>query len=145
MFYSLSTLHKDPIKGRPIVTSRAWPFMPQSQWIAHHLNKVLEFRDIVLASTVSIFTELRAFATPHDGDAVYLVTADVLDMYDIIPVDQASLAVGSMLLHRNFSPQLAAAITEALELVMDNNYFSFDGGTYSQTAGIAMAHRVLRP
>ena len=106
--------------------------------IAFHLNTVLESCDTVLASTASIVTELRAFANPHDGDDVYLVTADVSDMYNNIPVNQAISAVGSLLLRRNFSPRLVAAITAALELVLNNNYFSFDGGTYRQTAGIAM-------
>ena len=97
-FYLLPKLHKDPIKGRPIVASRAWVFTPLSQWIAFHLNTVLESCDTVLASTASIVTELRAFADPHDGGDVYLVTADVSDMYNNIPVDQAILAVGSLLL-----------------------------------------------
>ncbi len=137
VFYMLPKLHKDPIKGRPIVASRAWVLTPLSQWIAFHLNQVLETCDTVLPSTASIVTELRTFANPHDGD-VYLVTADASDMYNNIPVDQAILAVGSLLLRRHYSPQLAAAITAALELVLDNNYFSFDGSTYRQTAGIAM-------
>jgi hypothetical protein len=137
VFYMLPKLHKEPIKGRPIVASRTWVLTPLSQWIAYHLNKVLETCDTVLPSTASIVTELRTLAQPHDGD-VYLVTADASDMYNNIPVDQAILAVGSLLLRRNFSPRLAAAITAALELVLDNNYFSFDGGTYRQTAGIAM-------
>ena len=110
---------------------------PLSQWIAYHLNKVIETCDTVLPSTASIVTELRTLAHPQDGD-VYLVTADASDMYNNIPVDQAILAVGSLLLRRNFSPGLAAAITAALELVLNNNYFSFDGATYRQTAGIAM-------
>ena len=137
VFYMLPKLHKDPIKGRPIVASRAWVFTPLSQWIAYHLNKVLETCDTVLPSTASIVTKLRTFSDPLDGD-VYLVTADASDMYNNIPVDQAILAVGSLLLRRNISPQLATAITAALELVLNNNYFSFDGSTYRQTAGIAM-------
>ena len=144
-FYLLPKLHKDPIKGRPVVASRAWVFTPLSQWIAFHLNTVLESCDTVLASTASIVTELRAFADPHDGGDVYLVTADVSDMYNNIPVDQAILAVGSLLLRRNFSPRLVAAITAALELVLNNNYFSFDGGTYRQTAGIAMGTACAPP
>ena len=137
VFYMLPKLHKDPVKGRPIVASRAWVFTPLSQWLAYHLNEVLETCDTVLASTASIVTKLRSFAHPLDGD-VYLVTADASDMYNNIPVDQAILAVGSLLLRRNFSPRLVTAITEGLDLVLNNNFFTFDGSTYRQTAGIAM-------
>jgi hypothetical protein len=137
VFYMLPKLHKDPIRGRPIVASRAWVFTSLSQWLAYHLNKVLETCDTVLPSTASIVTKLRSFANPLDGD-VYLVTADASDMYNNIPVDQAILAVGSLLLRRNFSRKLVAAITAGLELVLNNNFFTFDGDTYRQTAGIAM-------
>ena len=67
-----------------------------------------------------------------------LVTADASDMYNNIPVDQAILAVGSLLLRRNWSPQLVTAIKAGLELVLKNNFFTFNGATYRQTAGIAM-------
>ena len=137
VFYMLPKLHKDPIKGRPIVASRAWVFTPLSVWIAYHLNRVLETCDTVLPSTASIITKLRSFTNPLDGD-VYLVTADASDMYNNIPVDQAILAVGALLLRRNFSRQLVAAITAGLELVLNNNFFTFDSDTYRQTAGIAM-------
>ena len=137
VFYMLPKLHKDPVKGRPIVASRAWVFTPLSQWLAFHLNKVLTTCDTVLPSTASIVTTLRSYADPLDGD-VYLVTADASDMYNNIPVDQAILAVGALLLRRNFSPQLVTAITAGLELVLNNNFFTFDGDTYRQTAGIAM-------
>lgn len=137
VFYMLPKLHKDPVKGRPIVASRAWVFTPLSQWLAFHLNRVLETCDTVLPSTASIVTTLRSYAHPLDGD-VYLVTADASDMYNNIPVDQAILAVGALLLRRNFSPQLVTAITAGLELVLNNNFFTFDGDTYRQTAGIAM-------
>ena len=73
----------------------------------------------MLPSTASIVTKVRTFSDPLDGD-VYLVTADASDMYNNIPVDQAILAVGSLLLRRNISPQLATAITAALELVLNN-------------------------
>ena len=137
VFYMLPKLHKTPIKGRPIVASRAWVFTPLSQWLAYHLNEVLETCDTVLSSTASIITKLRSFANPLDGD-VYLVTADASDMYNNIPVDQAILAVGSLLLRRNRPQQLVAAVKAGLELVLKNNFFTFNGNTYRQTAGIAM-------
>ena len=137
VFYMLPKLHKTPIKGRPIVASRAWVFTPLSQWLAYHLNEVLETCDTVLSSTASIITKLRSFASPLDGD-VYLVTADASDMYNNIPVDQAILAVGSLLLRRNRPQQLVAAVKAGLELVLKNNFFTFNGNTYRQTAGIAM-------
>ena len=137
VFYMLPKLHKTPIKGRPIVASRAWVFTPLSQWLAYHLNEVLETCDTVLSSTASIITKLRSFASPLDGD-VYLVTADASDMYNNIPVDQAILAVGSLLLRRNWPQKLVAAVKAGLELVLKNNFFTFNGNTYRQTAGIAM-------
>jgi hypothetical protein len=137
VFYMLPKLHKTPLTGRPIVASRAWVFTPLSQWLAYHLNKVLETCDTVLASTASIVTKLRSFAHPLDGD-VYLVTADASDMYNNIPVDQAILAVGALLLRRNQPQRLVAAVTAGLELVLKNNFFTFNGSTYRQTAGIAM-------
>ena len=69
---------------------------------------------------------------------MYLVTADASDMYNNIPVDQAILAVGSLLLRRNWPQQLVAAVKAGLELVLKNNFFTFNGNTYRQTAGIAM-------
>ena len=69
---------------------------------------------------------------------MYLVTADASDMYNNIPVDQAILAVGALLLRKNSPPRLVTAITAGLELVLNNNCFTYDGDIYRQTAGIAM-------
>ena len=144
VFYMLPKLHKTPIKGRPIVASRAWVFTPLSQWLAYHLNEVLETCDTVLSSTASIITKLRSFASPLDGD-VYLVTADASDMYNNIPVDQAILAVGSLLLRRNWPQQLVAAVKAGLELVLKNNFFTFNGTPTGRLPASRWARHVRRP
>ena len=128
-FYLLPKLHKDPSKGALLSLHGLWVFTPLSQWIAFHLNTVLESCDTVLASTASIVTELRAFADPHDGGDVYLVTADLSGHVQQHPCRPSNLGCGfPCYWRRNFSPRLVAAITAALELVLNNNYFSFDGG-----------------
>lgn len=135
-FYLLPKLHKNPVVGRPIVASSAWVFSPLSQWISYHLNPVVQSMDTVLVSTAAVVTELQSIALPTDTD-VWLVSADVSDMYNNIPVSQAIVAVGCVV-RRRFPLKLAEALVDAISLVLHNNYFVFDDAVYHQVNGIAM-------
>ena len=142
-FYMLPKLHKCPVVGRPIVASCAWVFAPLSQWISYHLNPVVQTMDTVLISTANLITDLQSINFPPDAD-VHLVSADVSDMYNNIPVSQAILAVGG-LLRRRLPAGLVEAIVAALGLVLNNNYFTFCGEVYHQTSGIAMGTSCAPP
>ena len=142
-FYMLPKLHKSPVVGRPIVASCAWVFAPLSQWLSFHLNPVVQTMDTVLVSTAALVTDLQSITLPPTTD-VHLVSADVSDMYNNIPVSQAILAVGGVV-RRRFPSGLAGAIVDALGLVLNNNYFTFDGVVYHQTSGIAMGTSCAPP
>lgn len=143
VFYMLPKLHKCPVVGRPIVASCAWVFAPLSQWISYHLNPVVQTMDTVLVSTAVLVTDLQRIHLPPATD-VHFVSADVSDMYNNIPVSQAIVAVGG-LLRRRLPSGLAEAIVDALELVLNNNYFTFSGVVYHQTSGIAMGTSCAPP
>ena len=91
-FYIMPKLHKNPVKGRPIVASHSWCTWPLSKWVANRINTYAASQDTVLTDTNALIELLRGMELSED-DNVMLSTADVESLYTSIPIPGALEAV----------------------------------------------------
>ena len=139
-FYIMPKLHKNPVKGRPIVASHKWCTWPLSRWIADKLNSIAAGQPTVLTGTHQLINRLQHIQLDA-GARVVLSSADVESLYTSIPVPDAIRAVRERLHAAARSrEELSAAdiIIKALELVLRLNFLEFAGAAYHQIRGLAM-------
>ena len=143
-FYILPKLHKNPVKGRPIVASQSWVTTPLSAWCSHKLNVVMRKLPSVLPDTPEL--QARLLPLHFNGDEpVTLFTADVESLYTSIPIHAAIEAVRHTAGPLLDEPELLRPLLECVKFVLENNFFNFDGTTYHQIKGLAMGTPLAPP
>ena len=143
-FYIMPKLHKNPVKGRPIVASHSWCTWPISKWIANRINSHTARQNTVLSDTNALIQLLEGVEFDEDAD-VLLSTADVESLYTSIPIKDALTAVGERLTHLGESRAFVRTTLAAVELVLKNNFFECNGITYQQIKGLAMGTPLAPP
>ena len=136
-FYIMPKLHKNPVKGRPIVASHSWCTWPLSRWLADRLNSHAAAQHTVLTDTNALIACLQHLQLDAAAQVV-LSTADVESLYTSIPVPAAVQAVRERLSDRGVDAISVRTIVQALELVLNLNFFEFNGSTFRQVQGLAM-------
>jgi hypothetical protein len=136
--YILPKVHKAKLAGRPIIPGHSWITTPASILIDHLLQPLLRRVPTVIADSKSLVVELneKSFENPD----LRLITADVSSLYTEIRLDQGIAFVRQLMReHPDLIPApLATFITALLTIVMENNYFQFNGEFYKQKKGTAM-------
>lgn len=136
--YILPKVHKEPLKGRPIIPGVSWITTPASILVDDLLQPLLQHVPTVLADSKSLVIELNRTAFPQPD--CRLITADVSSLYTEIPIDKG-LAFIKVLMREHpdlIPPALQALISDLLRIVMENNYLQFGGKYYHQIKGTAM-------
>ena len=143
-FYIMPKLHKDPVKGRPIVACHSWSTWPLSKWVANRINTYASSQETVLTDTNALIAMLRGVEFAED-DAVLLSTADVESLYTSIPIADALSAVEERLRACGVEETFLRITIAAIELVLKLNFFEFNGRTYHQKRGLAMGTPLAPP
>ena len=143
-FYIMPKLHKDPVKGRPIVACHSWSTWPLSKWVANRINTYASTQETVLTDTNALIAMLRGVEFAED-DAVLLSTADVESLYTSIPIADALSAVEERLRACGVEETFLRITIAAIELVLKLNFFEFNGRTYHQKRGLAMGTPLAPP
>ena len=143
-FYIMPKLHKDPVKGRPIVACHSWSTWPLSKWVANRINTYASSQKTVLTDTNALIAMLRGVELAED-DAVLLSTADVESLYTSIPIADALSAVEERLHACGVDETFLRITVAAIELVLELNFFEFNGRTYHQKRGLAMGTPLAPP
>ena len=143
-FYIMPKLHKDPVKGRPIVACHSWSTWPLSKWVANRINTYAGSQETVLTDTNALIAMLRGVEFAED-DAVLLSTADVESLYTSIPIADALSAVEERLRACGVEETFLRITIAAIELVLKLNFFEFNGRTYHQKRGLAMGTPLAPP
>ena len=143
-FYIMPKLHKDPVKGRPIVACHSWSTWPLSKWVANRINTYASSQETVLTDTNALISMLRGVEFAED-DAVLLSTADVESLYTSIPIADALSAVEERLRACGVEETFLRITIAAIELVLKLNFFEFNGRTYHQKRGLAMGTPLAPP
>ena len=141
-FYLLAKIHKQPLKTRPIVSYSGSVCYGLSKWLDVELKKLLPHLPYVAPSSFSVVSELREQTLPP---STRLLTMDATAMYTNIHLGHALPVLSHFLYETPRGRQIVqdckicpAAIITALDIVMNNNVFSFGDTSWLQTAGTAM-------
>lgn len=146
--YILPKVHKEPLKGRPIVPGFGWITTPASILVDHILQPLLKQIPTVIADSKSLLIEIEKTKFPNDAT---LVTADVSSLYTEIDIKLGIAYVRKLMRERSdvnfseendkiplFSVPLIEFTINLLSIVMHNNYFRFGDNYYLQIKGTAM-------
>lgn len=143
-FYIMPKLHKNPVKGRPIVASHSWCTWPLSKWVANRINTHAAAQGTVLTDTNALIELLRGIEMSEDDDIV-LSTADVESLYTSIPIPGALEALEERLRACGVDDAFLRITIDAVGYVLRNNFFEFNGRVYHQRKGLAMGTPLAPP
>ena len=143
-FYIMPKLHKNPVKGRPIIACHSWCTWPLSKWVANRINTHAAAQSTVLTDTNALIGKLRGIAL-HEGDAIVLSTADVESLYTSIPIPGALEALEERLRACGVGESFLRITIDAVRYVLMNNFFEFNGNVYHQRKGLAMGTPLAPP
>jgi len=143
-FYIMPKLHKNPVKGRPIVASHSWSTWPLSKWVANRINAYAAAQDTVLTDTNALIELLRGIEFSEDDD-IRLSTADVESLYTSIPIPDALEALEERLRACGVDDAFLRITVDAVGFVLRNNFFEFNGNVYHQRKGLAMGTPLAPP
>ena len=143
-FYVMPKLHKNPVKGRPIVASHSWCTWPLSKWVANRINIHAAAQETVLTDTNALIHLLQGIEMKEDDDIV-LSTADVESLYTSIPIPGALEALEERLRACGVDDAFMRITIDAVGYVLRNNFFEFNGTVYHQRKGLAMGTPLAPP
>jgi hypothetical protein len=148
-FYILPKLHKEIVKGRPIVASCSWITTPISKycnWILQIeiLEKINELSSSILKNSMQLVNELEDLEI---NTSSILVTCDIESLYTNINQNKAAEIILSILMKKfnenmGFCSIHPILIYEYLKFIFNNNYISYEDKIYKQHYGIAMGTSV---
>ena len=139
-FYFLPKIHKQIIKGRPIISGNGSATEKISAFIDEHLKDYVKQTPSFVRDTSDFIQKVEAFQHPSD---FFLVTMDVSSLYTNIPNHEGITAVRRTLIEKGYDgPVSIQSLTQLLTYVLHLNNFEFNGSTYLQTGGTSMGTRV---
>ncbi|KNZ54479.1 reverse transcriptase [Puccinia sorghi] len=136
-FYILPKVHKNPIKGRPIVPSFNWITTNLSKWLDYTLRPFLQEFPWILRDSKQLLQQLPALSLSKD-DSIWLLTADVTSFYSSLPNETGCKIIRWLATKNDYSDTDADTLSEALGFVLNNNFLSFGSAVYRQVFGTAM-------
>jgi hypothetical protein len=120
-------LHKPHIPRRPVINNTQAP----TYKIAKHLTKIFDnFLNLNNHYNVSKSTDLAtALVKLNVNENHRLITFDIMDLFLNIPKPK-TLQITKSLLLKNNTPDVTQQITKILELILSQNYFTFQNKLY---------------
>ena len=141
-FYGLPKIHKDPLRIRPIVSSVNSPTYFWSKWIHAELWPIVRANPDMLVNSTDLAQRL-SFVDWEEGLA--FLNLDVVSLYTSIQHGAGMQAMMEFLrgdlVHDTLPDHPGTewmSIVRVMAVVLDNNYFTWDGGCYHQLTGTAM-------
>ena len=149
-FYGLPKVHKPGTPLRPVVAAFGGPLAPVSMLMERMLNQLLQFVPAHIRNTHEATRTLeRTFPGLRTPTGTVIVTMDVVALYPSIPINDGIAAVLQKLEeHQDEIDMVGLSLQEVeriLQLILNNNYFTFDGKVYRQKHGIAMGNHLAPP
>ncbi len=138
IFYILIKIHKPKLSGRPIVASYNSATYYASKFLDFLLQPLRKLLPTHLNSSTDLLLQLPV--KPVAPNTV-LLTADIISLYPSIPHAFGLHAIKTMLTEISSLHGLIfniSLIIELLEIILYNNYFSYNGDIYLQLSGTAM-------
>ena len=126
-FYMLSKIHKQqtPVPGRPTFSSISCPTSQIAKFLAPLEQQPTYIKDSNHA--INIFSTFR-----FQGEHCFLFSMDVKSLYTSIPHEDGLIALRHFLDQRPDPQPLTNTLIRLAELVLQKNFFSFNGSFYIQ-------------
>jgi hypothetical protein len=141
-FYIIWKIHKNPIVGRPIVSSCKWLTTTASVLVGQFLKEFIKKFDTILLDSSDVIKFVTNTKVPM---LCTLFTLDAVSLYTNIPIKGTRSAVKAMQKMFEMFPtveseeiKLRNFAIELLDLVLCTNLMEFDGKFFVQVFGIAM-------
>ena len=130
------------IPGRPIIAQVKTPTYYIGKLVDILLLPYVQNLDTYIRDTPAFVRLIERTQLPHTAK---IVTLDITSMYTNISHQELIQAVQDTLpekvTHKGLSTTIERKeILRLLEIILDNNYFTFNGQTYKQTIGAAMGN-----
>ena len=139
-FYLCPKIHKQPLKGRPIVANHSWCLKNVATYLDRQLQPVVKRLPHLLSNTIPLLNTLSTTKFPSD---CLLITADVTSLYTNIPHRDGINAVRDTLnLFGGMPPHQVSLVVDLLALVLDHNFLDFNKQVYHQVSGTAMGSQM---
>lgn len=141
-FYMLPKVHKAGNPGRPIVASYDCPTERISSFVDFYAQPLVKNLDSHIKDTYHFLNIIKNIHIPNCND-IFLVTIDVVSLYTNIPHDEGLYALKEYFDSRP-NPRLPSSkfLLDLAEIVLINNYFTFNNKFYHQEKGTAMGTRM---
>ena len=142
-FYCVIKVHKDTLRGRPIVSTSSVPFVSLSAYLAWRLNTFISQHPWLSTHVVRDSQELiRSYdqrVYPQARHHLRGISFDIESLYPSLPTGtQVKASVKDFI--RSFDPPDLSLLCFILDLLMDYNFFTFKGTFYQQCSGLAMGY-----
>jgi hypothetical protein len=140
-FYLLIKVHKDPISVRPIAANILTLSYNASRYVDFILKPLVKSIPSILCNSVDLIRHLALVQFPVD---CVFFSADVVNLYPNIPIDEGVACVGEAIdtynqnLPPGNEPIQKEFILVLLKWVLTNNFVEFDGQCWKQIYGTAM-------
>ena len=147
-FYVLPKIHKQPVKGRPIVPSMTWITFHLSEWIANQLNPlVTNLCQDVLRDSTHLLQKLQEINKLDINFADYTVmSADVEALYPNMDITLGLDLMQQFLENHNWkTPTDRTFLLWAMKFTLTKGYISFKDMIFQQTNGAAMGSPMIPP
>jgi hypothetical protein len=160
-FYLLPKLHKNPVSSRPITAAHSWITTGLAVAVDHLLRPIVEPIKEILKDTNTLVQDLEktivqtivetkvdtnvqtnvetiVLDLEHQDVQVWLITADVQSLYTVIPIEEGLEATREAMREAKLSTSTQSFVDWAQRLILNNNYFEFEGKVFKQSKGAAM-------
>ena len=149
-FYILAKIHKNPIKGRPIVPSMTWITHHLSQWIAFQLNPLISNLEWVLKDSRELLKEIHNINSKKElkksSLLPFIYSADVEALYPNMDVQLGLKLTKEFLTEINWeTSQHIDFIIKAMHFVLTQGFIIFENRVFQQRNGAAMGSPMIPP
>jgi hypothetical protein len=131
LFYALAKIHKPNLSIRPIVSNCRGILSGLSKWLDYHLQPYCRRLRSYVRDSNHFLTDLHN-VTVQPGDIMF--TYDITSLYTNIETKRALTILQEFLPQTTFTRLLL----RGLQIIMENNYFSFGDTQWKQMKGTAM-------
>ena len=137
-FYLLMKVHKTPLASRPIVSCSGTLLHSLGIWVDDKLQRVVLLQHSYFKSSTTLKEQLVEMNNLNEYNKLF--TADAISMYTNINTNKALREIARYLnTQQHLFPDVpVSALMEALDIIMNNNIFSFGDTYWHQISGTAM-------
>ncbi len=137
-FYMIPKLHKLTLQWRPIIPACGTWNVCLANVVDHYLQTIVKQTPSYLKNTTQLIDEIEELnkQTPTWSiDNLWLITADVEQLYPSIPLEEAYIIVKQYISTNH--KDIANVLSKFLKWILFNNRFNYQNKTYIQLDGVA--------